>query len=455
MRRLSFMWGLVCLGLLAMAAPYAQARVSFADAVKSAGPSVVNIYAARLEDAPREEPMKPGVGWAEPMKQKVARSLGSGVIVAPSGKLVTTLHVVQGADAVKVVLSDGREFSATLTAKDEKLDLAVMQLDLAAGVTLPVARFADSDALEVGDLVLAVGNPYGFGQSISLGVVSAVARSRIALNPYAQFIQTDAPLNPGSSGGALVDSTGAVVGINTAVFSKNGEAAGLGFAIPSKVVAQVVKDLTTLGRVQRPWLGLEGQGLSADVARELGLPDSDGLLLTGVVKGSPAAKAGLQVGDVLRTLGGQVVRDAAALNEQILLTPGLLDKPVSVAFWRGGRLNTGSLMLSALPPRRTNEQKLIKGYNPLTGYTLEPLGPALASELGLPLTTVGAVVVDAPTKQPLAAFQKQFVVGDVVQLVNGQPTHDAGQAQRALDTSRRAWELRFLRDGVLRTISLQ
>jgi serine protease Do len=432
----------------------AQSRVSFAQAVKAAGPSVVNIYAARVEDH-RDTPPARGVGWAPPVEHKVSRSLGSGVIVGASGKVVTTLHVVQGADAVKVVVADGREFSATLKAKDDKLDLAVLQLDLPAGTTLPVARFADSDSLDVGDLVLAIGNPFGFGQSISLGVVSAVARSRVALNPYAQFIQTDAPLNPGSSGGALVDSTGAVVGINTAVFSKNGEAVGLGFAIPAKVVAQVVRDLTTLGRVQRPWLGLEGQSVGDDVARELGLPDRTGLLVTAVAPGSPALQAGIQNGDVVRAFGGQPVTDAVTLNERILLTPGLLDKPVTVTLWRGGKIQEVNLVLKALPARRVAEQKVMKGYNPLNGYTLEPVGPALASEYGLPLTTVGAAVVAAPATQPLAAYTRQFALGDVIQLINGQPVHDAGQAQRALDTSRRAWEMRFWRGGIIRNVTLQ
>lgn len=426
----------------------AQAKVSFAEAVKVAGPSVVNIFAATRSQPRRAVPE--GVNWAAPVVQRVQRSLGSGVIVSNDGKVVTTLHVITGAEAVRVVTHDGKEYSATLVASDPKLDLAILQLQLPRGTTLPVARFANSDALQVGDLVLAVGNPFGLGQSISLGVVSAVARSQVALNPYAQFIQTDASINPGNSGGALIDSTGAVVGVNTAVFSgpegASNPAQGLGFAIPANVVRTVVNDLLTTGHVVRPWLGAEGQGLTYELVQSLGLPDDDGVLITTVVAGSPAAAAGLQRGDVLRTLNGVKVADAANLNQSILTLPGLLNRSVPLGIWRNGKAQMLNATLRALPARREAEQVVVSGYNPLSGCVLEPLGAALNSELGLPLTTVGMAVLRLP-ERPLAAFDQRFAVGDVIQLVNGQPTSTARALTGALGTSRRAWEVRFLREG--------
>ncbi|MCA3244342.1 MAG: trypsin-like peptidase domain-containing protein [Alphaproteobacteria bacterium] len=451
--RLAIGFGVFVLAGLLVAPVAAQGKVSFAQAVRVAGPSVVNIFAATtvrpLEDVPL------GVNLAPPVQQRLQRSLGSGVIVSTNGKVVTTLHVIQNAQAVQVVTHDGQEYQAKLVASDPKLDLAVLQLKLPQGVTLPVAKFADSDQLQVGDLVLAVGNPYGLGQSISLGVVSAVARSQVALNPYAQFIQTDASINPGNSGGALIDSTGAVVGLNTAVFngpggSKN-PAQGLGFVIPANVVRTVVSDLVTTGRVVRPWLGAEGQGITYDTMQELNLPDNDGVLITAVLPGSPAAAAGLQRGDVLRSLNGVKVQDAASLNQSIITLPGLLNKAVPLGIWRGGKAITLQATLRALPPRREAERAVVTGYNPLGGLTVEPLGPALNSELGLPLTTQGVAVLALP-QQPLAAFDQRFQPGDIVVQVNGQPTPTVRALQGALATSRRAWEVRFQRGGEVRLI---
>jgi serine protease Do len=424
----------------------AQGKVSFAEAVKVAGPSVVNIFAASAVRA--EVPV--GVNFAPPVQQRVQRSLGSGVIVSENGKVVTTLHVIAGASAVRVITSSGAEYNATLAASDPKLDLAVLQLQLPRGTKLPVAKFANSDSLQVGDLVLAVGNPFGLGQSISLGVVSAVARSQVALNPYAQFIQTDASINPGNSGGALIDSTGAVVGLNTAVFNGPGgaknPAQGLGFAIPANIVRTVVSDLVTTGRVVRPWLGAEGQGLTNDAVTELKLPDDNGVLITAVLPGSPAANAGLRRGDVLRTLNGVKVTDAANLNQSILLLPGLLNKAVPLGIWRDGKAQTLQVTLQALPPRREAERAQVSGYNPLGGLMVEPLGPALSSDLNLPLTTQGVAVLALP-ERPLAAFDQRFAVGDIITHINSQPTASTRALQGALSTSRRAWEVRFLRGG--------
>lgn len=434
----------------------ADTRVSFSRAVKAAGPAVVNIYAAKVVPVERavadEEALR---GLDGKMRQRISKSLGSGVIVRADGIMVTNLHVIAGADAAKAVLADGREFGVKILGQDEKLDIAVLKVLAPAGAALPVAKLGDSDSLDVGDVVLAVGNPYGIGQSVSLGVVSAVQRSNAALSPYGQFIQTDADINPGSSGGALVDSTGAVVGINTAIYTRNGGSQGLGFATPANMVRQIVQDVVQVGHVVRPWLGAEGQAMTRDVARELGLTSANGVLLTSVVGGSPAALAGLRRGDVIVRLNGRDVADPAALGDQIMATTNLLNKPVPMVIWRSGKMQEVLATLTALPSRLTAQQLVVKGYNPMSGCVLEPLSPALNVELGLGLATKGVAVVDTPAKPPYGAFKQTFQAGDIVLAVNGQNASDPKSVQAALDGERRVWKLRFMRDGRVSEVVIQ
>lgn len=433
-------------------------RVTFSRAVQSAAPAVVNIYAARVL-APRQGPAQ-DPAWQhmlpkeKAMRERVDKSLGSGVIVRPDGVVVTNLHVIDGADAIKVVLADGREFAATLVGQDDKLDLGVLKLTLTSNERLPAARYGESDTLQVGDVVLALGNPFGIGQSVSFGVVSAVQRSAAALSQYGKFIQTDAAINPGNSGGALIDSTGALVGINSAIFSRNGASAGIGFAVPTTLVKRVVDDILRTGRVVRPWFGAEGEAVSPNLAQELKLPNVSGVALTGVMEGSPAANAGLKRGDVLLTLAGQPATDPATLNEQILATPNLLNQPTPLTYWRGGRAINGSITLTALPPRALGQQGVLKGYNPLTGAKVEPLSPALNVEIGLPMSSRGIALV-ALSDRPLAGFKHPLQPGDVLLAINGIPLHNAAEVQGALDSDRKTWRIRYLRDGKIREVVVQ
>jgi Do/DeqQ family serine protease len=440
---------IVSLGVAQARTDGANLRASFKQAVKIAAPSVVNIYTAKVVNAPvMDDPRARGViiGSA---RERVQRSLGSGVIVKAGGIVVTNLHVIEGADAVKVVLNDGRDYVAKLIGSDEKLDLAVLKVNAPESASLPVVRFGDSDTLEVGDVVLALGNPFGIGQSASMGVVSAVARSNVALSPYGQFIQTDASINPGDSGGALVDSTGALVGINTAIFTKSGGSNGIGFAIPTALVRTVVDDITRVGRVVRPWLGAEGQAMTDSVAEELGLGETRGVLLTAIVPGSPAANAGLRTGDVIIRLAGKDVIDPVSLNDKILATPNLLDRPTSMVIWREGRMQEIQATLTALPARDTKGRLVITGYNPLNGVMVEALGPALNADLGLALSTRGVAVVDAPQKAPLAAFNFSVKPGDLILSINGNQVKTPKEVQQAVDSDRRQWEIRIQRDGKL------
>lgn len=429
-------------------------RVTFAHAVAKAEPAVVNIYAARVNKPTlaQEPGLKPLIPQDNRMAERIAKSLGSGVIVKPEGVVVTNLHVIEGAQAIKVVLSDGREFAAKKVGQDEKLDLAVLQVERKSNERLPFASFGNSETLRVGDVVLAIGNPFGIGQSVSFGIVSAVERSAAALSPYARFIQTDAPINPGNSGGALVDSTGALVGINSGIFSKSGASNGIGFAIPATLVKRVVNDITTTGYVVRPWFGAEGQAMTSDVAKQLGLPSVTGVQLTGVLPRSPAAAAGLQIGDVILKLGGGVVENPADLNEQVLAMPNLLNKPTELVYWRGGRQQQTTVTLTAMPERNTATQMLVKGYNPLSGVTVEELGPSLNSQMGLPLGTKGVVVASLPSEK-LGAFEMPVQVGDMLMAINGSTIRNAGDVQGALNSSRSNWELRIMRGG--RVINLK
>ena len=430
-------------------------RVTFAQAVKVAEPSVVNIYAARvnkptLAQEPGLQPLMPRDGQVQ---ERVARSLGSGVIVKSDGIVVTNLHVIDGAQAIKVVLSDGREFAAKQVGQDEKLDLAVLRLEMKSNEMLSAAKFGNNDTLQVGDVVLAIGNPFGIGQSVSFGIVSAVQRTAAALSPYARFIQTDAPINPGNSGGALVDSTGALIGVNSGIFSKSGASNGIGFAIPASLVQRVVGDIVSTGRVVRPWFGAEGQAVTSDIAQQLGLPKVSGVQLTGILPGSPAAAAGLKVGDVILQLGEGIVDDPADLNEQVLSMPNLLGTSTSLAYWRNGRRMETNVTLTALPARTPTAQTIVKGYNPMAGVTVEALTPALNSERGAALSTKGVVVTQVPSQPVLQAFAMPVEVGDLIMAINGNTIREPRDVEQALGSSRSNWTFRLMRGT--RVINIQ
>lgn len=439
----------------AQAATAASVRGSFSSAVKVATPSVVNIYTSKVAEGSAME-KDPRMGrLVGPARDRVRQGLGSGVIVRDGGFVVTNLHVIQGASSVKVGLSDGREYNARVAGSDEKLDIAVLKLDVPGGTRLPVAKIGDSDSLEVGDVVLALGNPYGIGQSASMGIVSAVARSNASLSAYGQFIQTDASINPGDSGGALIDSTGALVGINTAIYTKTGGNVGIGFAIPSNLVKTVVNDIASVGRVVRPWLGAEGQAMTEGVARELGLRDRNGVLLTAVVPNSPAALAGLKPGDVIIRLAGKDVTDPASLNDRIMATPNLLNRPTSIVIWREGKMSEVQATLTALPPRDVEGRVTVTGYNPLNGVVVEALTPSLNADLSLALSTRGVAVVNVPVKAPLAGFNMEVQPGDLLLAINGSTIRSPRDVQKAVDSDRRKWDLRLQRDGRVIKLLLQ
>jgi len=297
---------------------------SFAEAAKRAMPSVVNIYTSKevrqrnpLLDDPMLRRFFPGLSDSEPRR---ATSLGSGVIVSSEGYVLTNNHVIEGADEIQVVLADGRRLHATVRGNDPESDLAVLKAD---GKNLPAITLGSLDNVQVGDAVLALGNPFGFGNTVTHGIVSALGRNHLGINRFEDFIQTDAAVNPGNSGGALVDSAGNLIGVNSAIFSQSGGSQGIGFAIPVSLARNVLEQIIRDGEVTRGWLGIEPQELTPDVAVAFALQDVDGVLIRGVLKNGPADRAGLQVRDVVQEIDGKPTRDGAALLSQIAaLTPG-------------------------------------------------------------------------------------------------------------------------------------
>jgi len=297
---------------------------SFADAAKRAMPSVVNIYTSKevrqrnpLLDDPVLRRFFPGLSDGEPRR---ATSLGSGVIVSREGYVLTNNHVIEGADDIQLVLADGRRLRATMRGNDPESDLAVLKAD---GKDLPAITLGKLDNVQVGDAVLALGNPFGFGNTVTHGIVSALGRNHLGINRFEDFIQTDAAVNPGNSGGALVDSAGNLIGVNSAIFSQSGGSQGIGFAIPVSLARTVLEQIIRDGEVTRGWLGIEPQELTPDVAVAFALQDVDGVLIRGVLKNGPADRAGLQVRDVVLEIDGKPTRDGQALLSQIAaLTPG-------------------------------------------------------------------------------------------------------------------------------------
>ncbi|MCZ6732239.1 MAG: trypsin-like peptidase domain-containing protein [Gammaproteobacteria bacterium] len=291
--------------------------VSYAAAVENSAPAVVNINTAKVVSVRRhsflngplfERFFGRSLDDLITPQQRVETSLGSGVIMSDSGYILTNHHLIEGADEIQVSLRDGRTASASVIGKDPETDLAVLKLDLE---NLPAITVGQSEGLRIGDVVLAIGNPFGFGQTVTMGIVSATGRTKLGINTFENFIQTDAAINPGNSGGALIDANGNLVGINTAIYSRSGGSQGIGFAIPVSLAQNVLQDIIEHGRALRGWLGIEARAITPELARSLGLLDTRGVLVVGILRDGPAHQAGLQPGDVILTIDDKTIAEAA------------------------------------------------------------------------------------------------------------------------------------------------
>ncbi len=297
---------------------------SYRDAARAALPSVVHIYTTQAVRQPRhplfDDPIFRHFFGERPEGQPRQNSgLGSGVIVSPNGYILTNYHVIEGADDIQVSLNDSKTYKAKVVGSDPESDLAILQIK---AEKLPAITFGQMDSLRVGDVVLAIGNPFGVGQTVTMGIVSALGRSHLGINTFENFIQTDAAINPGNSGGALVDSQGHLVGINTAIYSRTGGSLGIGFAIPVSSARSIMEQIIRTGSVTRGWIGVEAQEITPELAESFGLPDTEGSLIAGVMRGSPADTAGIRPGDVLLSVNGKPVKDPQVMLDQIAaLTP--------------------------------------------------------------------------------------------------------------------------------------
>jgi Do/DeqQ family serine protease len=434
-------------------------KQSFAPVVKKAAPAVVNVYVRhRVEQTVSPFFNDPFFGqlFGERFgipRERIQNSLGSGVMASPDGVVVTNNHVIQGSGEaeITVALSDGREFAAKVILKDEQSDLAVLRLD-AKGVEFPSIAFSDSDSLEVGDLVLAIGDPFGVGQTVTSGIISALARTQVGISDYQFFIQTDAAINPGNSGGALVDIDGKLVGINTAIFSRSGGSHGIGFAIPSNIVRLVVQAALKGGSVQRPWLGASLQPVTPDIADSLGLTTPSGALVSNVAANGPAARAGLHAGDVVVGVDDNEVKDPQALQYRFV-TKGIGGQADLSVLRKGQRLKATIALIAPVedPPRDARD---LGGHHPLTGCKVANLSPAVTQELGIEDDSrLGVVVLEVKDKTP--ADRLGVKRGDIIVGINNEKVKSVAELVSALELAGGGWRLSLERGGKLFNLAIQ
>jgi len=416
----------------------------FSAVLKPALPAVVNISSSRVVKGGRNQ-MSPmfndpffrqffgdqfGQGEVRPQREQ---SLGSGVIVSSDGTILTNNHVIDGATDIKVFLNDKREFQAKLIGTDPKTDIAVLKIDASNLPTLPLG---DSNQLQVGDLIFAIGDPFGVGETATMGIVSATGRGGFGIESYENFIQTDAAINPGNSGGAMIDIHGNLVGINTAILSHGGGMSGqggnegVGFAIPVSMAKPVMDQILTHGKVVRGYLGVRIQDLTPELARAFGLKDSGGVLIGDVSSGTPAAQAGLKKGDVILQVNGQPVNASNQLRVQISqFAPGT---PIKLQIWRNGGKQDVSLKLAELSEKEEKQATGETSGAALEGVQVQDLTSDISQELNLPPGTHGVVVTSVDPSSPAATAQPPLNRGDVIQEINHKPVNNTSDYQQAM-----------------------
>jgi len=428
----------------------AQIMLSFAPLVKKASPAVVNIFTKKriAQNRPTifDDPFfKRFFGQdfgPQRNRQQIQNSLGSGVIVDGKGIIVTNYHVVGGADEITVALQDRREFDAELIVEDERTDLAILQIDV-EGEPLPFLEFADSDELEIGDLVIAIGNPFGVGKTVTSGIVSALDRSTSVANDIQSFIQTDAAINPGNSGGALLTMDGKLAGINSAIFSKTGGSLGIGFAIPANMVKAVLTNGLATGTVIRPWLGAAGQAVTSDVADGLGLERPVGVLVSRVHPYSSAYQAGLRVGDVVIAIDDKDIFGVEALIFRV--SSGALGEEAILDVIRSGKTIEIKVVLASAPETPPRNIMTLNGRQPLAGAIVGNLSPAHALELGMSAFADGVVVIGTAAGSVAARYGLK--PRDILMSVNGEKITSVEKAQELLIASQNSWEISIHRQG--------
>jgi serine protease Do len=435
-----------------------RGEFSYAPLVKKAAPAVVNIYAKRIVQR------RPSPFLDDPFfrrffgddvmrgipRERIENSLGSGVIVRPNGLIVTNNHVIRDASEITVVLADRREFPARIVVTDDRTDLSLLRINVGRE-RLPSIGLRDSDQLEVGDIVLAIGNPFGVGQTVTSGIVSALARTAEGVSDYSFFIQTDAAINPGNSGGALIGLDGRLVGINTAIYSRTGGSVGIGFAIPANMVATVIASEGRGGKVVRAWLGASGETVTAEIAKSLGLKRPIGVIVKQTYEGGPADKAGLKVGDVLVAIDGKEVDDIQGVRFRIA-TLGVGEE-VTLTVLRNGKEDSLSLLLAPPPETPPRETTSLRGRTPLGGATIANMSPALAEEMQADSLQKGVVITQVARNSAAARIGLQ--PGDFIVQINGAKVANVDEAKAELDKGAQRWQLAIRRGGRVMTVTIE
>lgn len=424
-------------------------QISFAPVVRQVSPAVVNIYTRKTVKTQTNPLFNDPIfrrffgenGRGMP-RDRVERSLGSGVIMRADGLIVTNNHVIGEADEITVALSDRREFEATVVLRDESTDLAVLRIDVGQE-ELPYLELQDSDLLEVGDLVLALGNPFGVGQTVTSGIVSAVARTNVGAMDYQFFIQTDAAINPGNSGGALVTLDGRLVGVNTMIYSSSGGYMGIGFATPSNMVGVVINAALGDGKIVRPWVGASGQSVTSEVARSLGLSRPEGVLIDEIYPESPAATAGVKVGDIITRIGDYEVSTPQELKFRLRVSGQGNKVPVTIL--RAGKQQTLQMELKGAPETPPRNITVLEDGSFLFGLKVGNMSPAFAEELKLDPMLKGVAVLEMRRDSPAARY-RLVQSGDVIVAVNGDAVTTVDQLKAALAKNPASFNYRIRRN---------
>lgn len=419
-----------------------QVQLSYAPVVKETAPAVVNVFTSRTVQYSRTSFFDMMMNTRRAPSERVQNSLGSGVIVRDNGVVVTNAHVVKGADELRVVLNDRREFEAKIIAQDEEIDLAVLQIDT-KGERLPMLTIDQNNILEIGDIVLAIGNPFGVGQTVTSGIVSAMGRTNVT--DVSSFIQTDAAVNPGNSGGALVNLSGDLVGVNTAIFSRSGGSNGIGFAIPGELVARAVDSAVTEGRIVRPWLGARTTAVDSALAATLGLDRARGAIISEIYPKGPADKAGLKDRDVILSVEGAEINDASGLRFKLATLQ--VGSRAKVRLMRDGRERTVTIRVDIPKENPKRDERFLEGYHPLNGATVVNMSPALGEEIGVDPYMRGVMIYSLARRS--AARSNGLRPKDVILSLNGEDISSSRQLDALLLSAAddEEWSLSIDRSG--------
>ncbi len=428
-----------------------QVQLSYAPVVKDTAPAVVNVFTSRTVRTRQRVSffdMMRDMGRAP--TESVQNSLGSGVIVRDSGIIVTNAHVVKGADELRIVLNDRREFDAKVIAQDEEIDLAVLEIDT-KGERLPTLSIDKSSDLEIGDIVLAIGNPFGVGQTVTSGIVSALGRTNVT--NASSFIQTDAAVNPGNSGGALVDLNGNLIGVNTAIFSRSGGSNGIGFAIPGVLVARAVDSAVTEGKIVRPWLGARTSAVDSALAATLGLDRARGAIVSEVYPDGPADKAGLKSRDVVLSIDGTQINDESGLRFKLATLE--LGSRANVEIIRNGKTRTLSTRIEVPKETPARDERFLDGYHPLDGATIVNMSPALGEEIGVDPYVKGVMILSLARRS--ASRSNGLRPADLILEMNGKEITSTRQLETLLVRQENAedWSLSIDRNGKIYDVPIR